>query len=420
MLLHFCVLFILFTMPFFNNNIDAHPFSGYFVFLSRESDSMNKQNTFDNLKRLPAVQKKGSGNIIPIEENYNFRKTDVTNVKEIQNEGKSSGQEVEGARSEPDIDEASVQDIAINKDLLIIDDVQQSVVLLAETEKKEEVIAKGPAVMEVMPDFKEPQDIKVVEKDKTLDTPIVNALQKGKEAVKSEQKKYEDIYKSGNESSHSIDAEAPNKKVVETRIQDITISNMNVSESNKKETIIEKRKESVVETIDKEDIPVPVISIADIFFQKDINVEIFFEGVQTPEITVRLFQKGHPKDRIKEKIKQVELKEDIAKINGKGYRVIYSVLKAEKGVYTIVFENKSGNIYTGNISFYLYRGKDKERVKIYNSTKFVNDGSLSFRFILPEAIFWDDEDYFSGSIEDSRYVTKFNYDTGLYWKEEKE
>jgi hypothetical protein len=42
------------------------------------------------------------------------------------------------------------------------------------------------------------------------------------------------------------------------------------------------------------------------------------------------------------------------------------------------------------------------------------------RFLMPDAVFWDDEDFFSGNIEDSSYITKFNYDKGLIWKEEKD
>jgi len=36
---------------------------------------------------------------------------------------------------------------------------------------------------------------------------------------------------------------------------------------------------------------------------------------------------------------------------------------------------------------------------------------------MPDAILWDDESAFSGSMEDSNSVTKFNSETGLVWKE---
>jgi hypothetical protein len=39
---------------------------------------------------------------------------------------------------------------------------------------------------------------------------------------------------------------------------------------------------------------------------------------------------------------------------------------------------------------------------------------------MPEELFWDDTSSFSGSIEDSRSITRFRNDTGLLWKEDKE
>ena len=36
---------------------------------------------------------------------------------------------------------------------------------------------------------------------------------------------------------------------------------------------------------------------------------------------------------------------------------------------------------------------------------------------MPEAILWDDDASFTGSLEDSESTTKFNAQTGLYWKE---
>jgi hypothetical protein len=41
-------------------------------------------------------------------------------------------------------------------------------------------------------------------------------------------------------------------------------------------------------------------------------------------------------------------------------------------------------------------------------------------FVLPDAVFWDDEKFFSGSIEDSDSITKFNAETGFVWKEGKD
>jgi hypothetical protein len=36
---------------------------------------------------------------------------------------------------------------------------------------------------------------------------------------------------------------------------------------------------------------------------------------------------------------------------------------------------------------------------------------------MPDAILWEDESAFTGSMQDSAGVTKFNSETGLIWKE---
>ena len=44
---------------------------------------------------------------------------------------------------------------------------------------------------------------------------------------------------------------------------------------------------------------------------------------------------------------------------------------------------------------------------------------LKFKFILPYAVFWDD-DVFSLTLEDSLYLTKVHKELGLVWREYKE
>lgn len=61
----------------------------------------------------------------------------------------------------------------------------------------------------------------------------------------------------------------------------------------------------------------------------------------------------------------------------------------------------------------------RERTKKYDAVKVAADGATKFKFLFPDMIFWDDEDAFTGSIEDSDSLTKFNPERGLLWKEEK-
>lgn len=43
--------------------------------------------------------------------------------------------------------------------------------------------------------------------------------------------------------------------------------------------------------------------------------------------------------------------------------------------------------------------------------------SVLAKVLMPEAILWDDDAAFTGSLEDAGSTTKFNSNTGLYWKE---
>jgi len=38
---------------------------------------------------------------------------------------------------------------------------------------------------------------------------------------------------------------------------------------------------------------------------------------------------------------------------------------------------------------------------------------------MPEGILWDDDSSFSGNMEDSESITKFNAETGVVWREYK-
>jgi hypothetical protein len=95
------------------------------------------------------------------------------------------------------------------------------------------------------------------------------------------------------------------------------------------------------------------------------------------------------------------------------------VENAEKGIYTFVMENNAASACEADLSFVFYKGGRKERTKKYDAVKISGNGAARFKFVFPDMIFWDDEDAFTGSIEDSDSLTKFNSDTGLLWKEEK-
>ncbi len=99
--------------------------------------------------------------------------------------------------------------------------------------------------------------------------------------------------------------------------------------------------------------------------------------------------------------------------------LIFFVARAGAGIYTFVIENTGESAFDGRVVFRLYEGPESGRVK-EQGIDLSPGKALRFKFVLPEAVFWDDEDYFTGIVEDSDTVTKFNDETGLVWKEIKD
>lgn len=170
--------------------------------------------------------------------------------------------------------------------------------------------------------------------------------------------------------------------------------------------------------------PAMGIPVSEALLLKDIKIEIFSDA-DMQGILFHLMRKAHPAVIDKdggEKQKEVDLLEETGKVNISGRireRRAFLVAKAEKGVYTFVMENNGAKTYGGDVIFRLLEGRRGEKVKEYAAVKLAHGSNVKFKFLIPDTVFWDDEDRFSGSIEDSSSITKFNYDSGLVWREEK-
>jgi hypothetical protein len=165
--------------------------------------------------------------------------------------------------------------------------------------------------------------------------------------------------------------------------------------------------------------------LPDAFFLKDIKIQVSIKGPEMPEVSRRLLERpltdGAGSATVdNHEVAVKEEAEDIA-IGGRvSTEKMFSVAKAGKGIYTFVMENKGGKPYEADVTFILYGGENSQRIKTYEDLSLLPGTALRFRFVLPQAVFWDDEDRFTGSIEDSNYITKFDYNSGLIWKEKKD
>lgn len=202
----------------------------------------------------------------------------------------------------------------------------------------------------------------------------------------------------------------------------------------------ERFREDVVKKEDRESMPAPRFSqaetnekekpamgipVPEVLIPKDIKVEILPDGEEIQGIHVRMAMRTYPSNdaNVREIKKEVEMLEEKGALSQQGKRLPgkgFSVVKADKGIYTLLMENKGAKIYRGEVVVHLFETKKEERIRKYATVKLDPGAVVKFRFVIPDMVFWDEEDRFSGSIESSDYITKFNYDSGLVWKEEKD
>jgi pilus assembly protein FimV len=164
------------------------------------------------------------------------------------------------------------------------------------------------------------------------------------------------------------------------------------------------------------------ISMPDVFFKKDIRIEISMNDPGTTEVSFQLMKKAHPLDEKDGSLNQEEIKlvEDTSIDYTLEYKRVFSTAKAEKGIYIFVMKNNGPKRYEAELLFHIFEGKSGERKKAYKTIELPPNTTLKYKFIIPEAVFWDDEGYFTGTIESSKTLTKFNERTGLIWREEKD
>ncbi len=96
---------------------------------------------------------------------------------------------------------------------------------------------------------------------------------------------------------------------------------------------------------------------------------------------------------------------------------VLNVARAVKGAYEFSFTNALARKRSFRLKVLIYEGTGRERSKKYEAI-LEKGRSFEVSFIIPEAVFWDDD--FTGMVEDSGTITKFDRETGLVWKDGKD
>lgn len=89
---------------------------------------------------------------------------------------------------------------------------------------------------------------------------------------------------------------------------------------------------------------------------------------------------------------------------------------AREGIYVFSAEPERGKGVKASFTLKIFESGTKERIAPLGA-RTVSGSTVLLKILMPEGILWDDEDAFTGNLEDSESETKFNAATGLYWKE---
>lgn len=147
-----------------------------------------------------------------------------------------------------------------------------------------------------------------------------------------------------------------------------------------------------------------------------VNGDIKLIMTSEEDFIVKVLFVSHPKARHDKPLSKKEAKEQ-QKLTPIVVRTAKSTLEAviersREGIYIFLIEQKGSKPVNGKFSLKLFETKTKSV-----TGREISGQTEVARLLMPEGILWEDDSAFSGNIEDSDSMTKFNSDSGLVWKE---
>lgn len=169
------------------------------------------------------------------------------------------------------------------------------------------------------------------------------------------------------------------------------------------------------------------LPVSEAFFYKDIRIELLVEG-DASDLGRKLLVKPYPSSASSDRKAKSAEKESGASVETAvieeetGIKLIkhmFTLEKADKGTYRFVIENQGKSLQNLHIVIKLFEKRPNGRIKVY-TVNLLPGRIAQYRFVMPDGIFWDDTDRFSGSIESSNSVIKFLYGSDFMWEEKKD
>ena len=153
----------------------------------------------------------------------------------------------------------------------------------------------------------------------------------------------------------------------------------------------------------------------------DLKIELVSRQALARGVKVTVLFREFPKAKRSRPLSKTESKR-MTPVNPKvvsigGGNAIQAIIdKVGEGVYYVRLELEHEPSLDASIGVKLYEGGPLARVTNLPMRSLRHNETI-LRILMPEGIIWDDPAAFSGSLESSDSVTRFNNDTGLVWKE---
>ncbi|HEX9023814.1 MAG TPA: hypothetical protein VF799_08255 [Geobacteraceae bacterium] len=154
----------------------------------------------------------------------------------------------------------------------------------------------------------------------------------------------------------------------------------------------------------------------------DLKLEISGKDELLQELKVVVLFREYPKARRNRPLSRAEFKRArtlTPRVVRSGESSRQAVIEVTgEGIYEFMVESAAEQPEATAFTLKLYEKSSRARTKPLGSRRIAHSESV-VKVLMPEGILWSEDAAFSGSIEDSDSVTKFNTENGLLWKEYK-
>ena len=152
----------------------------------------------------------------------------------------------------------------------------------------------------------------------------------------------------------------------------------------------------------------------------DLELELGDREIGAHGIKVRVLLREYPKNRHKKPMTKAEskrVKSLTPRTLRTGLNTVQAVIEvAPDGVYEFRGTRESAHSQEVSCTVTIHGRSSRPTVKRLENRKVGNE-SYIMKVLMPEGIVWEDDASFSGSIEDSDGISKYNSESGLVWKE---